>query len=93
MSDKAYRQLLLRKLYELYMHCNKCPLAHQERTHVVCGEGGPDAPIMRTGEAPGCKRRSYHLAHHPAHILRSPSNKKFLEVNIRRVARLTYQVF
>ncbi len=39
-------------LYDQWEECDRCPL-HKIRTHVVFGEGNPDADIMFVGEAPG----------------------------------------
>lgn len=55
MDVRAYKQLLLRNLYEPYLNCQECPLAQQGRTTVVFGEGNPDAQLMLVGEAPGAR--------------------------------------
>ena len=34
--------------------CTRCPL-HASRTHLVFGEGAPDADILLIGEAPGAR--------------------------------------
>jgi len=44
---------LLEQLYKPYKNCNKCPLANLGRTHVVFGDGNPNAELMIIGEAPG----------------------------------------
>jgi DNA polymerase len=53
MDKKAFKQQLLNQLYEPYVKCIRCPLGFQGRTHVVFGEGNPDAAIFFIGEAPG----------------------------------------
>ena len=50
---KKFKQDLLDKLYEPYKKCIQCPLGFLGRTHVVFGEGNPDAELMFVGEAPG----------------------------------------
>lgn len=50
---KKFKQDLLDKLYEPYKKCVQCPLGFLGRTHVVFGEGNPDAELMFVGEAPG----------------------------------------
>ena len=35
-------------------NCTRCPL-HESRTHLVFGEGDPDADILLIGEAPGAR--------------------------------------
>jgi DNA polymerase len=42
----------LKQLYEEIKDCQKCVLAGS-RTHLVFGEGNPDADILFVGEAPG----------------------------------------
>ncbi len=42
----------LNALHAEWIKCRRCTLC-EERTHVVFGEGNPDAPIMIIGEAPG----------------------------------------
>lgn len=49
MRDKA---ALMEALREEWIHCQRCPL-HEERSHVVFGEGNPDADLLFIGEAPG----------------------------------------
>lgn len=53
MDPKAYKQKLLDELYAPYKNCHKCPLGNLGRTHVVFGEGNPDARLMLIGEGPG----------------------------------------
>lgn len=53
MDKKIYKQHLLDKLYEPYKQCIKCPLGSLGRTHVVFGEGDPDADVFFIGEGPG----------------------------------------
>ena len=53
MDPKAYKQKLLDELYAPYKDCHKCPLGSLGRTHVVFGEGNPDARLMLIGEGPG----------------------------------------
>jgi DNA polymerase len=53
MNPKIYKQQLLNKLYAPYKKCLECPLGTLGRTHVVFGEGNPDADIMFIGEGPG----------------------------------------
>lgn len=48
-SDKGNA---LRELIEEIGSCRRCKLS-QKRTHIVFGEGSPDAKIMFIGEAPG----------------------------------------
>ena len=47
------KQALLNKLYKPYHQCLKCPLGSLGRTHVVFGEGNPNADLMLVGEGPG----------------------------------------
>jgi len=53
MNTKTHKQALLDQLYAPYQKCIKCPLGSQGRTHIVFGEGCPDATIFFIGEAPG----------------------------------------
>ena len=53
MDSKAYKQMLLEKLYTPYHQCQECPLGSQGRTHVVFGHGNPNAKLMFIGEGPG----------------------------------------
>jgi len=53
MNVKKLKQDLLDRLYEPYKKCYQCPLGKLGRTHVVFGEGNPDAQIMFVGEGPG----------------------------------------
>ncbi len=53
MNAKIYKQNLLNELYRPYTQCTACPLGSLGRTHVVFGEGNPDANLMLIGEAPG----------------------------------------
>lgn len=53
MDAKIYKQQLLDALYAPYKKCMQCPLGGLGRTHVVFGEGNPDARLMFIGEAPG----------------------------------------
>jgi len=53
MDAKDYKLHLLNKLYEPYLKCLQCPLGALGRTHVVFGEGNPDAALMFIGEGPG----------------------------------------
>ncbi|MGC2310783.1 MAG: uracil-DNA glycosylase [Candidatus Babeliaceae bacterium] len=53
MDQKAFKQQLLNQLYEPYLQCMRCPLGSLGRTHVVFGEGNPDAQLVFIGEAPG----------------------------------------
>lgn len=46
------RETALRLLREKIGDCQRCKLS-QKRTHVVFGEGNPDARLMFIGEAPG----------------------------------------
>ncbi|MDQ5941042.1 MAG: uracil-DNA glycosylase [Candidatus Dependentiae bacterium] len=43
----------LKRLYEYYKSCRRCPLGTQGRSQVVFGEGCPTAPAIFIGEAPG----------------------------------------
>ena len=52
MASKRERAEVLESLRVHASTCTKCPLA-ETRTHVVFGEGSPDADIMFVGEAPG----------------------------------------
>jgi DNA polymerase len=45
----------LEKLRSEVIQCCRCPLASQGRTHVVFGEGDPDADILFVGEGPGAE--------------------------------------
>lgn len=45
--------MVLDSLYAPYLNCQECPLAKLGRTHVVFGEGNPDADLMFIGEGPG----------------------------------------
>jgi DNA polymerase len=53
MDSKAYKQMLLENLYTPYHQCQECPLGSLGRTHVVFGQGNPDAKLMFIGEGPG----------------------------------------
>ncbi len=53
MNIKAFKQNLLDRLYEPYKQCMQCPLGTLGRTHVVFGDGNPDARLMLIGEGPG----------------------------------------
>ncbi len=53
MNAKMYKQNLLNDLYKPYQQCTACPLGSLGRTHVVFGEGNPDAELMFIGEGPG----------------------------------------
>lgn len=53
MNQKTYKQMLLENLYAPYTHCQSCPLATLGRTHIVFGQGNPDAHLMIIGEGPG----------------------------------------
>jgi DNA polymerase len=53
MNPKIYKQTLLDNLYAPYTKCKECPLATLGRTHVVFGQGNPDAQLMIIGEGPG----------------------------------------
>ena len=53
MDSKAYKQMLLDTLYTPYHQCQACPLGSLGRTHVVFGQGNPDASLMIIGEGPG----------------------------------------
>ena len=53
MNSKAYKQMLLETLYNPYHQCQACSLGSLGRTHVVFGQGNPDANIMFIGEGPG----------------------------------------
>jgi len=53
MNAKMYKQNLLDELYRPYQQCAACPLGSLGRTHVVFGEGNPDANLMFIGEGPG----------------------------------------
>lgn len=53
MDSKTYKQMVLDSLYAPYLNCQACPLAKLGRTHVVFGEGNPDAHLMFIGEGPG----------------------------------------
>jgi DNA polymerase len=45
----------LEQLRSEVIQCCRCPLASQGRTHVVFGEGDPDADILFVGEGPGAE--------------------------------------
>ncbi len=53
MDPKAYKEMLLEILYTPYRQCTACPLGSLGRTHVVFGQGNPNASIMFIGEGPG----------------------------------------
>ena len=53
MNIKEFKQDLLNRLYGPYKQCTQCPLGALGRTHVVFGEGSPDARLMIVGEGPG----------------------------------------
>lgn len=53
MDIKKFKQQLLDKLYAPYQKCTMCPLGTLGRTHVVFGEGNPDARAIFVGEGPG----------------------------------------
>lgn len=53
MDSKAYKQMLLDSLHKPYAQCQNCPLGSLGRTHVVFGQGNPDAKLIFIGEAPG----------------------------------------
>ena len=53
MDSKAYKQMLLEHLYTPYTECQKCPLGKLGRTHIVFGQGNPNAKLMFIGEGPG----------------------------------------
>lgn len=53
MDAVLYKKLLLEQLYQPYIQCTHCPLGFLGRTHVVFGQGNPDASIMFIGEGPG----------------------------------------
>ncbi len=53
MDSANYKKQLLERLYAPYNQCARCPLGKLGRTHVVFGEGNPDASLMFIGEAPG----------------------------------------
>lgn len=53
MNVKSFKQRLLNELYIPYHACTMCPLSTTGRTHVVFGEGNPDARLMLVGEGPG----------------------------------------
>lgn len=50
--DASTRAALLREVAVEAAGCTRCPLA-EGRTHVVFGEGSPDAELVLVGEAPG----------------------------------------
>jgi len=49
--DKAEK---LRDIREVIGECTRCRL-HQSRTHIVYGEGSPEAPLVFVGEGPGAE--------------------------------------
>lgn len=53
MDPKTYKVQLLTHLYEPYRDCHECPLGSLGRTHIVFGEGNPDAGLIFIGEGPG----------------------------------------
>lgn len=53
MNPKQFKQHLLDQLYAPYCNCHECPLGSLGRTHVVFGEGNPDAKLVIIGEGPG----------------------------------------
>jgi DNA polymerase len=55
MDVKQFKQQLLDTLYAPYKKCTMCPLGTLGRTHVVFGEGDPDAALMFIGEGPGAE--------------------------------------
>ncbi len=55
MDTKTFKQQLLDALYQPYKHCTMCPLGTMGRTHVVFGDGNPDAHLMLVGEGPGAQ--------------------------------------
>ena len=50
---KTKKQVQLNQLYKPYHRCLKCPLGSLGRTHVVFGEGNPNADLILIGEGPG----------------------------------------
>lgn len=50
--EKKNPKRLLEALYRSMRNCRKCPL-FKKRTHLVFGEGNPEAKLMLIGEAPG----------------------------------------
>lgn len=55
MDSRTFKQQLLDQLYAPYKDCTMCPLGTLGRTHVVFGEGNPDAKIIFIGEGPGAQ--------------------------------------
>ncbi len=53
MDPQKFKAQLLTHLYEPYLDCHECPLGFLGRTHVVFGEGNPDADLVFVGEGPG----------------------------------------
>lgn len=53
MDIKLFKQRLLEELYQPFHNCTACPLGALGRTHIVFGEGNPDAALMLIGEGPG----------------------------------------
>jgi len=51
-QGQSTRPLTLEMLKPRVLSCTQCPL-HKTRTHVVFGEGDPDAAVMFIGEGPG----------------------------------------
>lgn len=51
-QTKEKKQEELDSLEQEALQCKKCPL-YKTRTHLVFGEGSPDAELMFVGEAPG----------------------------------------
>jgi len=52
MNQKEFKQKLLDELYNTYKDDIPCHLGFK-RSHIVFGEGNPDADLMFIGEAPG----------------------------------------
>jgi DNA polymerase len=51
-QSESDKEMLLKKLREEIGDCRRCKLS-QKRTHIVFGEGNPDARLIFIGEAPG----------------------------------------
>ncbi len=53
MNATEFKQQLLNALYKPYRTCNGCHFKMPPATHIVFGEGNPNASLMFIGEAPG----------------------------------------
>jgi uracil-DNA glycosylase family 4 len=82
MEIKKKKQMLLDELYAPYKKCIQCPLGTLGRTHVVFGDGNPDARIFFIGEGPGATEDAQGLPF----VGKSGKllNKAFLAASLKR---------